>query len=136
MCDTCAGVGADTAWGQYKLKARKMPHNPRRQVHDLSGLFLTRLLEARYDIRWVQELLGHKEVKTSMIYTHMLNRDLKAARWIDRSFREGIRKAFSQPGERFFCLVIKQPNADKPSPGETYTRIYGSVRGREVRVSI
>ena len=32
------------------------------------------LLEASYDIRTVQELLGHKDVKTTMIYTHVLNR--------------------------------------------------------------
>ncbi len=63
-----------------QLAVRKSGLTKPASCHTLRHCFATHLLEDGYDIRTLQELLGHADVSTTMIYTHVTNKGAKGVR--------------------------------------------------------
>jgi integron integrase len=73
-------INPSTIQKVVRTAARQAKISKHVTCHTFRHSFATHLLEAGYDIRTVQELLGHKDIRTTMIYTHVLNRGGLAVR--------------------------------------------------------
>ena len=77
-------VSPSTIQKAVKAAAKECSIIKRVTSHTLRHSFATHLIETGCDIRTVQELLGHKDLRTTMLYTHVLGKGLAVRSPLDR----------------------------------------------------
>jgi site-specific recombinase XerC len=97
-----------------KAAARKAGIPKRVSPHTLRHTFATHLLQANDDIRQIQQMLGHSDVRTTMIYTHTIKSDLKPLQSpLDLHVSQGRKGVRKETGQR---IAIRPGPRAQPRP--------------------
>jgi hypothetical protein len=100
----------DESLVQRAVAVREAGLTKRVTCHTFRHSFATHLLANGYDIRTVQELFGHSEVRTTMIYTHVLNRGGKGVcrpeNSLSRGFHEDLTETAYRPRKWLTCSQV------------------------------